>query len=111
MGRKRASKVSVQQLKPLRSFLRLVTQKFHPEKIILFGSRARGDNLIESDYDLLFVSAEFEKFTMYERMVEVYKLQDIPVVIDVVCLTPKEFKLQQKIDGVVSDAVREGVEI
>ncbi len=110
MGRKRNTNITL-QLKSLHPFLRLVTKKFHPEKVILFGSRARGDNLLESDYDLLFVSAEFKKYTIYERMVEVYKLQDVPVVIDIVCLTPQEFKAQQKIEGVVRDAVREGVEI
>jgi predicted nucleotidyltransferase len=35
--------------------VRQIAQKFHPEKIILFGSYARGDIRPESDVDLLVI--------------------------------------------------------
>ena len=30
-------------------FLQLIKEKYSPEKILIFGSRARGDYLLESD--------------------------------------------------------------
>jgi uncharacterized protein len=36
--------------------VRRLVQELHPDAIILFGSRARGTNRAESDYDLLVVS-------------------------------------------------------
>lgn len=48
--------------KILRIFIRQLRKEFgnHLKKIILFGSRARGDNAKESDYDLLLI---FDKVT------------------------------------------------
>ena len=34
---------------------RRIVGRFHPEKVVLFGSRARGDARPDSDYDLLVV--------------------------------------------------------
>src|SRR5436305_6746612 len=34
---------------------RVLVARFAPERIVLFGSRARGDNHAESDYDLMIV--------------------------------------------------------
>lgn len=38
--------------------LRSVIEVFEPERVILFGSRARGDEMIDSDYDLLVIVAD-----------------------------------------------------
>ncbi|HAT50644.1 MAG: nucleotidyltransferase domain-containing protein [Nitrospirae bacterium] len=35
-----------------------IIHEIHPEKIILFGSRARGDDRSDSDVDLLVVASE-----------------------------------------------------
>jgi predicted nucleotidyltransferase len=40
---------------------RLIVENFHPEKIILFGSQARGTADNHSDVDLLVISAIKEK--------------------------------------------------
>ena len=49
--------------KVLKSFLNSVKKKFgsHLERIILFGSKARGKDTSESDYDLLFIFDEVTK--------------------------------------------------
>lgn len=44
-------------------------------------------------------------------MVEVYHLQKVPVAIEVICLTPKEFKARKKNIGIIQEAIREGVDI
>ncbi len=79
--------------------------------MILFGSRARGEALKSSDYDLLIVSPTFFKYDFHQRMVEVYHLQKVPVAIEVICLTPEEFKERKKYLGVIQEAVKEGVDI
>jgi uncharacterized protein len=40
------------QLEP---YLKVIVDKFHPEKIILFGSQAYGEPTVHSDVDLLIV--------------------------------------------------------
>lgn len=42
----------------LEPYLRVVVQRFHPEKIILFGSYAYGQPTEHSDFDLLVVRRE-----------------------------------------------------
>ena len=72
---------------------RLVTA-LAPERIYMFGSRARGDAHADSDYDLLVVvttSAE----PRYKRAQGAYRaLGGVGVPIDVIVLTREEFERQ-----------------
>ena len=95
----------------LRPFLRRVERHFKPVRCILFGSRARGETLQDSDYDLLLISPAFEGIAFYERHVQVYGLQREALDIDVICLTPKEFLKRKKELSVIGEAAREGVDI
>jgi len=79
------------------------------EKIILFGSRARGDHKKESDYDFIIVSRDFEGIPIFKRIEMVL---DVRENIDVICLTPEEFEREKNFIGsVVYNAVKEGIEI
>ena len=98
-------------IEEIKSFIQRVRGRFEPEKIILFGSRARGDNLRESDYDLIIVSKEFEKWGMHERIVKVLELQRVRADVELICLTPKEFEEQSKSITTVREALKEGIEI
>jgi hypothetical protein len=40
---------------PLEPYLRLLVERFQPERVILFGSQARGEADADSDFDLLVV--------------------------------------------------------
>ncbi|HSS51939.1 MAG TPA: nucleotidyltransferase domain-containing protein, partial [Thermoanaerobaculia bacterium] len=46
---------SPNERKEIRQMVRRIVSQFHPEKIILFGSHARGDAGPDSDVDLLIV--------------------------------------------------------
>lgn len=98
-------------LKPIIPLLDSIKKRFKPEKIILFGSRAKGYALKESDYDLLVVSVAFAKVDMYQRMVDIYHLQTVPITVDVICLTPKEFDERKRSIGIIHDAIKEGIDI
>ena len=43
---------------PLDELVQLIVKHARPERIILFGSRARGDARSDSDYDLLVILAD-----------------------------------------------------
>lgn len=86
---------------------RIVSQ-LHPELLLLFGSRARGDERNESDIDLLLVMESDCK--PVERTIAVRRvLRGIPVGKDIVVYTPKEFKLWKGASlSLVSRALNEG---
>jgi uncharacterized protein len=83
-------------------------------KLILFGSRARGDFNEDSDFDLIVVSDEFEGIRSFERMgrLGLRKYWGYKYPVDMVCLTSKEFeKWKDNRQTFIGLAVSEGVEI
>ncbi|MDO8303797.1 MAG: nucleotidyltransferase domain-containing protein [Sedimentisphaerales bacterium] len=77
---------------------RLVS-RFHPAKIILFGSQARGTADERSDVDLLVIS----EFTGSRRaiMVEMYRtLRDVAC--DIVLMRPQELDRDRTIPGTIA---------
>lgn len=84
---------------------------FRIKQAILFGSRARGDWLKESDWDLLLVSRDFEGIPFPERIRRVLALWSGPVDLEVLCYTPQEFSRKRKQIGVVRTATREGIDL
>lgn len=80
------------------SFLAEVTRnlaaRIRPWRIVLFGSRARGDARPDSDYDLL-VLLETDRSRRERAALVRHALGDVPPAVDVVVLTPAEFALQR----------------
>jgi predicted nucleotidyltransferase len=95
----------------IEKFLKKIKEVIHVEKVIIFGSRARGDNLIDSDVDLIIVSGDFEGIPYYERMDKLILLWESPLDLDVLCYTPEEFQMKQDEICIVSQALKEGIEI
>ena len=73
---------------------------FHPEKIYMFGSRARGDNHPDSDVDLLIVMP-FEGDRRQNRLAIRVALHDIPMSKDIVLVTPQEMEIERFIPGTI----------
>jgi len=63
-------------IKIARKFARMVRKEIPDAKVILFGSRARGDNLRDSDYDFIIVSDYFEGIHFDKRMPIIYRMWD-----------------------------------
>lgn len=81
------------------------------ERIVLFGSRARGDAHALSDVDLIVVSAAFEGKSLGERAGPLYQAWDGDVPVDFLCFTPAEFAHQRGRVGIVSVAMDEGRDV
>jgi predicted nucleotidyltransferase len=95
----------------LAKFLRRVGERFPLERAVLFGSRQRGDELVESDYDLLLVSAAFASLRFADRIAEVQALWDLPEGLEPLCYTPEELERKRGEIGIVAEALKEGREL
>jgi predicted nucleotidyltransferase len=85
-----------------------IVRQFRPVRIILFGSRARGEAEQWSDVDLLVVLPEVTD--KRQATVEILRaLSDLPVCKDVVVTTPEEVARRGHLVGdVLRSALREG---
>ena len=85
-----------------------IVRKFHPVKIILFGSWARGSAREDSDLDLLVVLPKVEH--KRKAAIEVMRvLNGLPISKDVVVTTPQEIKERGQVIGyILRPALNEG---
>lgn len=77
-----------------------------PLRIILFGSRARGDADEESDVDLIVVYRTERRFL--DRLAELYRLWDLPLAVDILAYTPEEFDRLIEESAFVREAIAQG---
>jgi predicted nucleotidyltransferase len=66
-------------------------EKYKPEKIILFGSAARGDATPDSDLDFLIIKND-TPYKGRDRMIEVSRLIDRNLPADFLVYRPEEFE-------------------
>ncbi|MBI4279284.1 MAG: nucleotidyltransferase domain-containing protein [Armatimonadetes bacterium] len=85
-----------------------VHARFPLGRAILFGSRARGDELVDSDYDLVLVSPAFDGMDWSDRIRAMQDLWDLDVGLESLCYTPREFARKAAEISTVAEAVREG---
>lgn len=80
-------------------------------KVLLFGSRVRGDWLKESDYDFVVVSDRFDGVHFSRRPVELYQYWHGHPGVELLCYTQEEFERKRQEISIVREAVREGIEL
>ena len=92
----------------IRQMVRRIATQFHPDKVILFGSHARGTAGPDSDVDILVVMPV--SGSKREKAIEIaVALHDVPVAKDVVVVTPDDFEWRSQIVGTIErPAAREG---
>jgi predicted nucleotidyltransferase len=76
-------------MRVIRRFARQVAEKFHPDKIILFGSHAYGAPHQDSDVDILVVMPARNQLDMAFK---IHWTIQPPFPLDVIVRTPKEMK-------------------
>jgi predicted nucleotidyltransferase len=88
--------------------LERIAERFQPLRLILFGSRARGDARADSDIDLLVV---LPAVTDNRRIaIDIRRaLRDLPVGKDIVVTSPEEIERRGHLVGsILRPALREG---
>jgi len=80
----------------VRGIVRRIVDTAQPEKVILFGSQARGDARPNSDFDVLLITHS----------------DDLPVEVEVMVYTPEEVEEWSEVpQAFVTTALREGTTI
>ncbi len=98
-------------IKELKKFKDKISQKYNPEKIIFFGSRASGKPHRDSDIDLIVVSKSFKDLSVLKRCPDLYLEWNLDYPVDFLCYTPEEFNKLKNQVTIVSEAIKNGVEI
>jgi len=95
----------------LQEIIRRIVNVAHPERIILFGSAARGEMGPNSDVDLLVIKGgEFD----YGNLVgEIYiNLHGVGQAVDVIVATPEQIERYRNVNYlIIAPALREGKEV
>jgi len=88
--------------------IRRLVERFNPERIILFGSQARGTADDRSDADFLVITELTAKRRVL--MLEMDRaLRGIGLARDIVVLTPEEYERDREIPGTIArPASKEG---
>src|SRR4051812_1465024 len=96
--------------------IKSIVESILPEaRVILFGSRARGDNKINSDYDLLLITKR--NFSLKEKLnsrVEINRLlvNALHSPVDVLLNSEEEIDIKKTLPGhIIRWAVKEGIEL
>lgn len=94
----------------LNKIINAILKVLMPDKIILFGSQARGDAKLDSDYDILVIKAGIENGTTVEG--DIYEklfYEDFIASVDVVVATPEIVEKYKDVVGCsIGPAIKEG---
>ena len=107
-----AAEVAAELAAELEAIVEAIVAAVHPDGVILFGSRARGDARADSDVDLAIVAPDGSArrrlaMRAYESLAAVFGRS---VGVDIVVLTPSIIAAERDLAGsVVRAVIREGV--
>ncbi|MBV6450246.1 MAG: hypothetical protein MHPDNHAH_00967 [Anaerolineales bacterium] len=91
----------------IRNLARRIAEEFKPEKIILFGSYARGNPRPESDVDLLVVMDTNKRES--QQSLEIRRSLGVLFGMDLIVRTPKKLSQRLKMgDSFLKDVLKEG---
>ena len=101
--------VTIEYAAVLPEITRRIVEAVHPLRILLFGSRARGDARPDSDIDLLVIVPRIDD--KRRQTVEIMRLlRELRTPVDIVVTSPDEITRGGAVLGsVLSHALREGV--
>ena len=90
-------------LQDIREIVQQIVDRFHPQKVILFGSHARGKPTPDSDVDLLVVMETSEQ--ALHAAARISAAIDHPFPLDILVFRPSELKASLERNGVFATEV------
>lgn len=100
-----------QVIEGIRKFREDSFKEFRIEKIIVFGSFVSGRMGKDSDIDMILVSKLFRGRKFFKRGVGLHKYWKLDYPVDFLCYTPEEFNKSSRRVSIVSQAIKEGMEL
>jgi predicted nucleotidyltransferase len=91
--------------------LPILIKEFKPEKLLVFGSRVRGNAKRNSDIDVIIVSSYFESIPFLKRMPIALKKVPFPKHVDYICYTQEEYGRMKNESSVIMDALENALEL
>lgn len=99
----------------VKEFKESVRKKFSVEKVIIFGSAARGEMERDSDVDIIVASRKYGRKDVFKITPKLYgewhENLKIDYPVDIILFNTKEFNKLKKEVSIVSEALREGIEV
>lgn len=93
--------------KTLEKILEKILEVINPDKIILFGSRAKGTARDDSDYDLLIIKSGIDNKRKIAK--KIYLNLNLPVSVDIIVQTPEGIEENKtRFYSIVNEAFNEG---
>src|SRR5712692_5979806 len=93
-------------MREIRRFARQVAERFHPDKIILFGSYAYGTPHADSDVDILVIMPARNQL---DQAVKIELACDPPFPLDIIVRTPKNIAWRLEMgDSFLRDILTKG---
>ena len=94
--------------KEIQNIAQQIIEKYKPEKIVLFGSAARGKQDLDSDVDLLIIKKETPLYGA-DRIRELSRIIERSIPLDLLIYRPEEFeKRVQMGDPFLKSILKEG---
>jgi len=94
-----------------RRFAKPLKKQMNVNRLILFGSRARENNFVTSDFDFVLVSDGFSGIPFIRRASPLYKLWRSSRGLEVLCYTPEEWSRLKDKRGILLDAQDQGIRL
>ena len=100
-------------LTPVREFRHRISGDFRVDRLLLFGSRARGTARAESDWDVIIVSPDFVGTRFIDRIPKMVHYWDYHRhdSFEPLPYTPEEFERKRHEIGIVQEALKDGIDI
>jgi predicted nucleotidyltransferase len=91
--------VSLQEWAP--AIVERIVPVADPDRIVLFGSRARAQNRRDSDYDILVVTRVKRSERRRVRVACYQAVRDLPFGRDIIVVTPAEYRRAWRLPGMI----------
>jgi predicted nucleotidyltransferase len=104
-------KLSERRKRELARFLKRLKRELGVVEVYIFGSRAYGTPLLESDLDMIVVSEEFGKRSFIENMELLSRMWDGSFTVEMFPYTPEQLRRYAERKTVVSEALKKGIRV